>query len=98
MDCKNIDYFWSFALREHRPYLVHLCLFSFVDWKKKVQRESCELSFIWGKVRTIAWETAFQITLRNCSKEVSGGGQDICDSGEGGVHAVKCILFAEGCC
>ena len=31
-----------------------------------------ELSFIWGKMRTIAWETAFQIALRNCSKEVGG--------------------------
>ena len=27
---------------------------------------------IWGKMRTIAWETAFQIALRNCSKEVRG--------------------------
>ena len=38
--------------------------------KKIVQYESCELSFIWGKMRTIARETAFQIALRNCSKEV----------------------------
>ena len=30
--------------------------------KKKVQRESCELSFIWGKMRTAVRETAFQIT------------------------------------
>ena len=37
---------------------------------KKMQCENCELSFIWGKMRTIAWETAFQIALRNCSKEV----------------------------
>ena len=29
-------------------------------------------SFIWGKMRTAAWETAFQIPLRNCSKEVGG--------------------------
>ena len=42
--------------------------------KKNVQRESCELSFIWGKMRTIAWETAFRIALRNCSKEVTGKG------------------------
>ena len=27
-------------------------------------------SFIWVKLRTIAWETAFQVTLRNCSREV----------------------------
>ena len=29
-------------------------------------RECCELSFIWGKMRTAARETTFQITLRNC--------------------------------
>ena len=34
------------------------------------QRESCELSFIWGKMRTIAQETASQLALSNCSKEV----------------------------
>ena len=43
-----------------------------VDRKKKAQHENCELSFIWGKMRTIAWETAFQISLRNCSREVGG--------------------------
>ena len=31
---------------------------------------SCELSFIWSKMRNLAQETAFQIALRNCSKEV----------------------------
>ena len=40
--------------------------------EKNAQRESCKLSFIWGKMRTIAQETAFQIALRNCSKEVGG--------------------------
>ena len=35
--------------------------------KKNAQCESCELSFIWGKRKTTAWETAFQIALRNCS-------------------------------
>ena len=39
---------------------------------KNAQCESCELSFIWGKMRTIAWETAFQLALRNCFKEVGG--------------------------
>ena len=37
------------------------------------QRESCELSFIWGKIRTAAQETALQIALRNCSQEARGG-------------------------
>ena len=40
--------------------------------KKDVQLESCELSFIWSKMRTIVWVTAFQTDLRNCSKEVWG--------------------------
>ena len=33
-----------------------------------VQLERCELSFIWGKMRTAAQETASQIALRDCSK------------------------------
>ena len=36
---------------------------------------SHELSFIWGKMRTIAQETAPQVALTDCSKEVVGGGQ-----------------------
>ena len=36
--------------------------------KKDVQLESCELSFIWGKIRTGALEAAPQIALRDCSK------------------------------
>ena len=40
--------------------------------KKNVQCENCELSFFLDKMRTIAWESAFQIALRNYSKEVVG--------------------------
>ena len=43
--------------------------------KKDVQCKSSELNFIWGKVRTAAQETAAQIALRNCYKEVVGEGQ-----------------------
>ena len=32
----------------------------------------CELSFIWGRMKTVVWETAPQIALRNCSKEAGG--------------------------
>ena len=42
------------------------------DLKKNAHHESCELSFIWDKMRTVAQETASQIALRNCSKEVGG--------------------------
>ena len=38
--------------------------------KKHAQHKRCELSFIWGKMRTIAWETASQIVLRNYPKKV----------------------------
>ena len=43
-----------------------------VDFKN-AKCESCELSFIWAKM-TIAWEAAFQIALKNHSKEVGVGG------------------------
>ena len=45
--------------------------------KKDVQLESCELSFIWGKMRTIAQEAASQIALRDRSKAAVGEGQYI---------------------
>ena len=40
--------------------------------EKNTQRESCKLSLIRGKMRTLAQETASQIALRNCSKEIVG--------------------------
>ena len=40
--------------------------------RKDAQGESCKLSFIWGKMRTAAQETAVQRPLRGCSKEVVG--------------------------
>ena len=45
--------------------------------KKDVQLESCELSFIWGKLRTEAQEAASQIALRDCSKGAVGKSQYI---------------------
>ena len=45
--------------------------------KKDVQVESCELSFIWGKMRTAALEAASQIALRDCSKAEVGVSQYI---------------------
>ena len=60
--------------------------------KKDVQLESCELSFIWGKMRTAAWETASQIALRDCSKAAVGESQYIrfC---EGGVQYQKVLIL-----
>ena len=60
---------------------------------KNVQCESCELSFIWAKMRIAIWETAPQIAVRNCPKEAGGKGQYICDFGEGRIHAMKAIFF-----
>ena len=60
--------------------------------KKKAQCESCELSFIWGQIRTIAQETASQIPLRKCPEEVAG--RYICDFGEGGVPKINHIFIA----
>ena len=50
------------------PILLNIIL----STEKKAQRETCELSFIWGEMRTAAQEIAFQIALRNCSKEAGG--------------------------
>ena len=46
-------------------------------------------------MRTVAWETATQIALRNCPKEAGreGEGEYICGFGEGGIHAIKHIFF-----
>ena len=46
-----------------------------VPTKKDVQGKSYELSFIGDKMRTMAWETARQIALGDCSKEAVGEGQ-----------------------
>ena len=67
--------------------------------KINVQCESCELSFIWGKMGTIAQETKSQIVLRNCSREVGGWGEVsiIYDFSEGGTCCQAHVL-AEPCC
>ena len=42
-----------------------------------MQLESCELSFIWGKLRAAAQEAASQIALRDWGKVAVGEGQHI---------------------
>lgn len=51
------------------------------------------LSFTCGKMRTIAPETAFQVALKNCSKELGVEGQYISEIGEGGVHGIKHLFL-----
>ena len=53
-------------------YAEHMRAHANCRLKRNAQHESCELSFIWGKMRTTARETETQIALRNCSKEVGG--------------------------
>ena len=60
--------------------------------EKNTQCESCELSFVWGKMKTVAQETAFHIAQR-CRDEVSV----IYDSSEEELYSQKHIL-AEACC
>ena len=48
-------------------------------------------------MRTAAQETAFQIALKICSKEVGEEGQYICDFGGGGMHAIERVS-SEGYC
>lgn len=43
-----------------------------------------ELSFIWGKLGTIAWETTFQVVLRKCIREVAEEVSEIYDFSERG--------------
>ena len=66
-----------------------LILHSSVDLKN-AQHEL--QSFIWGKMRTAAWETVPQIAVRNFSKEAEGKGQYICDL-DGGRHTIKHIFL-----
>ena len=65
--------------------------------KKNAQHESCELSFIWGNIRTAAWETAPPIALRNFQRG-TGKRQYILDFGKKGAHAIKHIFFIESFC
>ena len=53
--------------------------------KKDAQLEGCELSFIWGKMRTAAPEAASRRALKDCSLAAVREGQYI-RFGEGGVQ------------
>ena len=56
--------------------------------KIDVQLESCELSFIWGKMKTATWGAAPQSALRDCSKAAVGESRYI-KFGEGGFNTMK---------
>lgn len=61
---------------------------------KKMHNLSMEIVFyLVDKTEDLSLDTASQIALRYCSKEVDGEGQYICDFGEGRVHAIKNIVL-----
>ena len=66
--------------------------------EKNAQCESCELSFICGKMRTAAQEITSQIAWIYCSKEMGEKGQYICDFGEAGKTCNQAHIFAEVFC
>ena len=52
---------------------VQECLRRSKDVSPEKNAQCVSLScFLWGKMRTVAWETAPQRALRNCSEQVGG--------------------------
>lgn len=41
-----------------------------VDQNQKAQQGNCKLNFIWGKMRTIVQEAAFQITAKHAPERL----------------------------
>ena len=68
--CKRV--FFGDCFKKYICIVMYRCICVYVE-KKNVQPNNGELSFIWGKMKTIARETASQITVRNCSEEVGRG-------------------------
>ena len=61
--------------------------------KQNPQPESCELRFIWGRMRTTALETASQIALRNCSRVIREEVSIYVILVKGKIHVIKHIFF-----
>ena len=54
--------------------------------------------FVWGKMRTMAWKTAFQIAVRNCFEEAEGKVSVTCDFSEEGDTCTQAHILTEACC
>ena len=97
--CLRVSPQWSMTdsvCRELSHRLALTCMLT----KKDAQCESRELSFIWGKMKTTAQETAPQIALRDGSKEVVAEGQRIwlCWRGssvQSSTYLIKGLLLIE---
>ena len=87
----------SQLMRKCRIFLVALCLEKWtLSAKTDAQFERCELSFIWGKMRTAAQETAPQITQKLLQRD--SGGRSVCDFGEGGVECNQALTLQKVFC
>ena len=62
---------YQLRIRYPRPYEVscQLVVAHTFPINKPIYSTNRKKNFVWAKLRTIAWETASQITLRNCSIE-----------------------------
>ena len=60
---------------------------------KDAQRESCELTFIWGKNEDYSPGDSLLDSSEKLLRRGRGEGQYRCDFGEGGAHAIKHIFF-----
>ena len=54
--------------------------------------------FVWGKMSTMAWKTAFQIAVRNCFEEAEGKISVTCDFSEKGDTCTRAHILTEACC
>ena len=101
--CENKNHFhsWPSTLsflskdKDQCPIVWHHPKSGSCQLKKYTQHDSCQSTFIWGKMRTLTWETESQKTLRDCSEEVREA-QYTCDLVKGGIRAIKHIIFADG--
>ena len=85
----SIDIYWWCM---ERSFVVRLT-WGNIYQLEKMHWKNCELSFIWGKMRTIAWETASQIALRYWLWRYSGKRSVLCMVLLTRVNAVKCTFW-----
>ena len=64
-----------------------------VSTYKKASRESCKLTFIWGKNEDYNLGDSTSGSSNKLLWRGSREGQHICDLGEEGVNAIKCIIL-----
>lgn len=68
----------------------------YVDLNENAQRNNCERNLFSVLLRSIAWERASKIALRNCSEEVTGGGPHKYGFAKG--YCNQSHISVEDCC